>query len=100
MVSASHRSARATVFLTLAVLTPFAFTTLYVTINQGSAAPNRVIHETLLVLIACSCLPFVYLLPFSFFIRALLGVFLACVLYVLAWCYGFWAACALFHNCI
>src|SRR5437016_14315508 len=100
MVSVPHRSSRAAVLLVLAVLAPFVFTTLYLAITQGRAVHSRVIHEILLVLIACSCLPFVYWLPFISLIRVVLAVVLALVLYVFADGYGIGAACILFHSCM
>jgi hypothetical protein len=88
------------VFLLLAVLAPFVCTTLYLAIMQGRAVHSDAIHQTLLVLIACSCIPFVCWLPFTLLVRMVLAVFLAVMLYIIAEGYGIWAACVLFHSCM
>ena len=100
MVSVSHKPLRAAVFLLLAVLAPFACTTLYLAITQGRAVHSDAIHQTLLVLIAGSCIPFVCWLPFTLLVRVILSVLLAVMLYIIAEGYGIWAACALFHSCM
>jgi hypothetical protein len=100
MVTISPKPVRAVGLLVLAVAAPFAFTTLYVAITQGEAVHSHVLHQILLVLIAGSCIPFVCWLPFRSAVRLVLAVFLSLLLYVVAWGYGFWAACALFHSCI
>jgi hypothetical protein len=100
MVAAMSKPVRAAVLLLLAVSAPFALTTLYLTITQGATVHSHLLHQILLVLIAGSCIPFVCWLPFTLAVRVVLAVFLSLVLYVVAWGYGFWAACALFHSCI
>ncbi len=100
MVTTSSKLVRAAELLLLAVLAPFALTTLYLAITEGSAVHSRVIHESLLVLIACSCIPFLCWLPFTLLARVILAVSLALVLYFVADGYGIWAACALFHSCM
>jgi hypothetical protein len=99
MVSASNKAVRIGVLLFLAVLAPFAFTTLYLAITQGRAVHSHVMHRTLEVLIACSCIPFVLCLSFSLLTRVVLAVLFAFGLYYVADGYGFWAACALFGSC-
>jgi len=99
MVSTLSKSLRICLLLSLAVVVPFALTTLYVSIMHGRAVHSHVIHRMLEVLIACSCIPFVYLLPLSVLARLAIAVVLAFVLYDVTDGYGFWLACAGFGSC-
>jgi hypothetical protein len=100
MVSVSNKPSQAAVLLLLAVLAPFAFTTLYLAIMQGRGFYSRGVHETLLVFFTCCCIPFVYWLPFALLVRVILALVLVSVLYIGVQYYGHWAACALFHSCM
>ena len=99
MVSALIKSLRIFLLLLLAIIVPFALVTLYVAIMQGRAVPGHIAHRTLEVLIACSCAPFIFLLPFGAAVRIVLAVLLAFFLYYATDGYGFWLACAGFGSC-
>jgi hypothetical protein len=99
MVSALSKPLRISLLLALAVIISFALTTLYVSIMHGRAVHSHVIHRMLEVLIACSCIPFVYLLPVDAVVRTVIAVALAFFLYFATDGYVFWLACAGFESC-
>lgn len=100
MVSSLNRPLKISLLLALAVLTPFALVTLYVTITQGSAVHNHLVHRLLEVVIACCSVPFIYFLPFGGRVRAAIAVLLVLILFVATEGYGIWLACAGFQSCM
>jgi|ERR1051325_3826331 hypothetical protein len=100
MVSALRDSTRFPVLLISAVLLPLLASSLFVFLVRGQSFGSRVLDVGCWIVVLCSGVPFIVLLPISRLRRLLIGALLVPLSFALDVMWALYVSCMAFGSCL